>query len=181
MDPANAAAGHGEAMDALRDQHESELYSLTDSLSKELRDGTLDRAAKLAELTLQRMRCCRDSWDYGNAAHYSHVALGRYALSQGDLARAKEELREAGRTPGSPQLDSFGPDLVLAAEVLASGGRAEVLEYLKECRRFWRDKENHPNGELEYWIWSVKSGRNVRLGDPADLNANLDNWSAAMR
>jgi hypothetical protein len=49
----------------------------------------------------------RSDWNYGNAVHKANLALGRVALRDGDIEQAKHYLIEAGKTPGSPQLNSF--------------------------------------------------------------------------
>jgi hypothetical protein len=59
------------------------------------------------------------------------------ALLDGDIATARAELLLAGETPGSPQLDSFGPNMRLAKELLQAGENAIVLEYFELCQRFW--------------------------------------------
>jgi hypothetical protein len=45
----------------------------------------------------------------GDATHEGNIALGRLALLDGDVERAKRHLIEAGKTPGSAPLRSFGP------------------------------------------------------------------------
>jgi hypothetical protein len=66
------------------------------------------------------------------------MVLGLVALRQGSVANAKQYLLESGKTTGSPQLDSFGPDFTLAKELLQKGERETVLEYLSLCRKFWK-------------------------------------------
>ncbi len=79
----------------------------------------------------------RRSWQYGNIVYEANELLGRAALREGHLADARRYLLEAGRTPGSPQLDSFGPANELAKELLQKGERRVVLEYLDLISRFW--------------------------------------------
>lgn len=55
-----------------------------------------------------------NSWNHGNAVYLSNVLLGRVALREGRLTEARSYLRAAGKSPGSPQLGSFGPELVVA-------------------------------------------------------------------
>jgi len=80
----------------------------------------------------------RSNWNYGNAVHKANLALGRLALRSGDIEQAKHYLIEAGKTPGSPQLNSFGPNMLLAKELLERGEKAAVLQYLDLCGKFWR-------------------------------------------
>lgn len=102
------------------------------------------------------------NWNHGNVVHWAHITLGRVALGRGDRAAAVEHLLAAGRTPGSPQLDSFGPDLGLAAELLAAGERQAVVEYLGLCRRFWRRQEL-----LDRWVRELEAGATPDLGTQA--------------
>jgi len=99
--------------------------------------GDGPRAASFAQELLELAERYRDDWNYGNAVHKGHLVLGRVALMNGDIATARAELLLSGGTPGSPQLDSFGPDMRLAKELLEAGEKAIVLEYFELCRRFW--------------------------------------------
>ncbi len=76
-------------------------------------------------------------WNYGNAVHDGHLVLGRAALKRGNRSAARQHLLEAGDTPGSPQLNSFGPNMTLARDLLLAGERDCVLTYFTKCRRFW--------------------------------------------
>jgi hypothetical protein len=89
--------------------------------------GAVLREASLFERT----------WQYGNAVHWGHIVLGHVARLRDDLESASGELALAGRTRGSPQLNSFGPDLELAQILLDAGRTGAVLDYLTECKRFW--------------------------------------------
>ena len=99
--------------------------------------GRLERAAVLANELLALSASYEDDWNYGNAVHHGHLILGRVALREGDTDAAKRHLFAAGRTPGSPQLDSFGPNMILAKELLAAGETEAVLKYLQLCGAFW--------------------------------------------
>jgi hypothetical protein len=56
----------------------------------------------------------------------------------GPLVQAKEYLLASARTSGSPQLNSFGPDLQLARELALKGEKDVVLQYIELCRSFWK-------------------------------------------
>jgi hypothetical protein len=99
-------------------------------------------------------------WNYGNAIHDAHSALGLVALRSHDIAAAKAALLEAGKTPGSPQLDSFGPNTTLAKELLEHGEREVVLQYFDLIAVFWE----MGGEELPEWRALVKAGRMPDFG-----------------
>jgi len=105
----------------------------------------------------------RQDWNYGNAIHDSHVVLGRLALKQNDVAAARNELLLAGQTPGSPQLNSFGPNMSLAKDLLSRGQRDVVLQYFDQCQGFWRSDY----GALAKWRFLV------RIHLPPDFGTHL--------
>lgn len=114
----------------------------------------LDRAESYAtELFTAAEQKARD-WNYGNAIHESHIVLGRVALARGDIDRSKSHLIEAGKTPGSPQLDTFGPNMSLAKALLQKGETDVVLNYLDLCSVFWE----MDRGKLDKWKSRIKNG-----------------------
>jgi tetratricopeptide (TPR) repeat protein len=90
----------------------------------------------------------------GNALHHGNLILGRVALRSGDLEQAKRRLVAAAKVSGSPQLDSFGPDMSLALELLEQGERDVVLEYFQRCGSFWKNGAEH----LQEWTSQVEKG-----------------------
>jgi hypothetical protein len=80
-----------------------------------LEAGELELAKKHAAETLRNNNDPK-GWNYGNIIHKANQILGRCALREGKPADAKMHLLAAGATPGSPQLDSFGPQMQLAGE-----------------------------------------------------------------
>jgi hypothetical protein len=117
-------------------------------------------AENLARELLQLADVFRANWNYGNALHHAHIVLGRVALAAGDITTAREELLLAGHTPGSPQLDSFGPNMALAVELLRAGERDAVQSYLGLCGKFWRMER----GLLAYWGTEIEQGREPNVG-----------------
>jgi TonB family protein len=122
--------------------------------------GAAAKAAAYAEELLAAAPQHPSDWNYGNALHDGHTVLGRLALRQGDVARAREQLLASASTPGSPQLRSFGPTMWLAKELLDKGEKDAVLEYLTLCRSFW------PTGvtNLSAWSQAVRDGRTPDFG-----------------
>lgn len=122
--------------------------------------GATAAARRLGEELLRVATDDPDYWDYGNAVFKAHTVLGRVALREGDVARAKHHLLQAGRSPGSPQLDSFGPNMTLAKELLEAGERDSVLEFFTLCGKFWV----MGSGKLLRWRIDVKYGRIPEFG-----------------
>lgn len=99
------------------------------------------------------------SWNTGNALYAGHVTLGRLALQENDLEGAKRHLLQAGKTPGSPQLNSFGPELQLAHDLLQRGERATVTEFLRAIAAFWE----HGRTRTELWCFQIERGETPKL------------------
>ncbi len=52
----------------------------------------------------------KDNWNFGNAIYYGNLGLSQVAFNKKmDSKSAVKYLLAASKTPGSPQLDSFGP------------------------------------------------------------------------
>jgi hypothetical protein len=133
------------------------FYPLTEAASMGFLLGKTNEAGKYAQQVLAMAPRLQESWNYGNAIHDGNLVLGRIAVMQGRIEDAKRFLIEAGKTPGSPQLDSFGPDPGLAKDLLERGERETVLEYFQLCSRFWKDEQ------LEQWSRAVKAGKTPDL------------------
>jgi hypothetical protein len=117
------------------------------------------RVREVAERVLVDNETCRRTFQYGNAIHWANISLGHAALVHGDLATASDYLVRAGKTPGSPQLNSFGPDRWLAHVLLGRGERAAVLTYLADCAKFWRGHE----ALIEEWRSAIERGETTLL------------------
>lgn len=116
--------------------------------------GKLNESEKYATELLKLSAKYQKDWNYGNAIHKGHIALGRIELRKNNLNGAAGHLIEAGKTPGSPQLDSFGPNMILAKELLEKGEREKVLEYLDLCGKFWKMHGT----DLRQWKAAIKAG-----------------------
>ena len=93
----------------------------------------------------------------GNRIHHGHLTLGRIALAEGNLEEAKNRLLKAGETPGSPQLNSFGPKMDLAKALLERGETVVVLRYFELCSEFW--DHDRAVAKLAEWTELAKTGR----------------------
>ena len=120
----------------------------------------MEKARTYATEFLQQAEQNKSSWAYGNAINKGNVVLGRIALREGKLEAAKKHLLAAGATKGSPQLDSFGPNMALAKELLEKGEKETVLEYFKLCARFWKSGAD----KLDRWAKEVNAGLAPEFG-----------------
>ncbi|WP_321475859.1 hypothetical protein [uncultured Paludibaculum sp.] len=111
-----------------------------------------DEAGAYAREMLDKAKDTKD-WYRGNLVFYGNMVLGQLALRGGDQAQAAEYLLASGQTPGSPQLNSFGPNMSLAKELIEAGYKEPVLQFFEECRLFWRGER----GRLTAWAAQVNS------------------------
>lgn len=137
--------------------------ALTHLVLVEAGDRAPSTVRQHAEEALRLANQYRGDWNYGNAVHKANLALGRIALRENDLVAARRLLLEAGRTPGLPQLNTFGPNMLLAKELVARGERDALLEYFALCARFWEEHED------ELRTWSEQVRQNVE----PDFGANV--------
>jgi hypothetical protein len=140
------------------------FYALGEAAKAAFEIGKVEEAQEHAQHALSLARQFRSDWNYGNAIHDGHMVLGRVALRRGDVETAKRELIEAGNTPGSPQLNSFGPNMSLAKDLLERKETETVVDYFELCGRFWKMEA----GNLKQWSVRAKSG------EIPDFGANLD-------
>jgi len=131
------------------------FYELPDLAKDAARKGDFDEARERAEELLEIAPKFPNNWNFGNAIHDSHVVLGLVALSDDDLAAARSHLIAAGQTTGSPQLDTFGPNMMLAEALLKRGETKVVLDYFELCRSFWEMDD----GRLAAWSIEASGGK----------------------
>jgi len=141
------------------------FYTLNGAAKKALAVGKEAEAIKLAEELEKLAPKYKDDWNYGNAIQDANQLLGRIALSTGDVTEAKRRLLASADSEGSPQMNSFGPNMQLARELLDQGERDTVLKYFERCRKFW----TMGGGNLDRWT------RDVEEGKVPDFGANLSN------
>ncbi|MES2817668.1 MAG: hypothetical protein V4812_01605 [Pseudomonadota bacterium] len=135
------------------------FYSISKKLERALETDAYADSVRLATEYLALAEDFKDDWNYGNALHDANAALGMVAMRQGKPSVAAEYLLKAGNSPGSPQMDSFGPDLQLADSLLASGNRTVVIEYLKRISQFWAPEAQTISSVIE----KIEHGEMIRL------------------
>ena len=140
------------------------LYDLDRAAWASLEVGKTEDARRYAkDLLIIAAKNRGDLNNYGDAIHDGNLILGHIDLKEGRTEDAKGYLIESGKTPGSPALNSFGPNMGLARDLLEKGERDVVLQYFDLCRKFW--ELGHP--QLDYWSKVVKADR------IPDFGANL--------
>ena len=139
------------------------FYELADLAKRAFNAGDTNKAEAYSKKLLQMAPQYPKNWNYGNAIYYGNFVLGRIAVQREDLVLAGQYLLAAGATPGSPQLDSFGPNLALAKDLLDKGESQVVLQFFALCKKFWA----MDGGKLDKW------GAIIRSGGIPDLTGNL--------
>ena len=141
----------------------SDRYNmLADAAKLAVKVSEWDDARSYAE-ELLKLSTDTKNWNYGNAIFFANMVLGQVALRHGNMDAAKAYLLASGKTPGSPQLNSFGPNMSLAKDLFEAGERQAVLTFFDECRLFWK----MDRGRLKQWADQVNSNR------MPDFGANL--------
>lgn len=137
----------------------SHFYEMEDLINTAYERGDFERVKELVKENLNLAAIYRCNWNYGNAIHDSNSILGFIALENNDITQATTYLTEAGKSTGSPQLNSFGPNLNLANELLVHGQAEAVVDYLLGVRKFWDGKESM----IDEWIHKIRAGEDVKL------------------
>ena len=124
-------------------------YIAENSLQKNKIEKARKQAVELLELSQGNSKNKVD----GDGIHQANIIFGKIYLKEENLEKAKEKLLQAGKTPGSPVLNSFGPNMSLAKELLLKGEEEVVLEYFGLCSKFWQ------NNTLTLWETEIRAGR----------------------
>ena len=145
------------AMGKLADaqSEEQRFYALGKAAKESFNAGNIEDARKYAQELAALLPKYQRNWNYGNGVQDSNLVLGRIAVLEGRIEDAKRFLLEAGKSRGSPQMNSFGPNMSLAKDLLEKGERQVVLEYFELCRKFWKKHAD----KLDQWSQEVKDGK----------------------
>lgn len=137
-------------------------YELTDGAAREVFLVNLAKNAfvagqyaKAREYAEAALHDNSSGWNHGNRTHWGHLTLGRIAFAEGNIEEAKYRLIAAAMIQGSPQLNSFGPDMTLAEELLEACQKDVVLKYFELCAVFWESGQD----DLADWTALVKFDR----------------------
>lgn len=135
------------------------FQALCAALRKARKSSNPDDARELAEKLERLAPNYKGNSSYGSAIQDSNQVLGRIALSEGNLAEATKRLLASADSEGSPTMNSFGPNMTLAKELLQKGEK-DVVEYFDLCRVFWK---RHAE-TLDRWTEDVKFGHMPNFG-----------------
>lgn len=134
--------------------------ALCAAIDKAKNTGDPNDARELAEELERLAPKYKGKSSYGNAVQDSNQILGRIALASGKMDEAKKRLLASADSDGSPTMNSFGPNMTLAKELLRNGEKDVVLQYFDLCRKFWK---RHVD-TLDRWTEDVKNGRLPEFG-----------------
>ena len=140
---------------------EDYIYTLSDASKLAMVTGSFKKAKLYASEVLSLIPD-PPVFNNGGYFHDGHLILGRIALQDGNKKQAMKHLLQAGHTPGSGVLSSFGPNMTLAKELSDIGERETVIEYLELCKSFWKSKN-------DIYLWQ----KTLREGKTPDFGANL--------
>jgi hypothetical protein len=154
-------------------------YHLIDLAKAALNAGELEKATAYGKELLDTRPQNPGDRSEGDAIYFGNWTLGRVALREprgkfhhfvdlvvgktsqpGDPRRAGKYLIQAAYGKGSPVLNSFGPNTLLAKELLERGQKKVVLRYFVLCASFWK----MDRGKLAEWTAAVKRGEMPKFG-----------------
>ena len=149
------------------------LQNLQAKARAALHAGDTKAATKHASELLKK-NTDKTSWNFGNVVYEANQILGLAALREGRVAAAKQYLIAAGRTPGSPQLNSFGPEMTLAQELLNRGEKQVVLDFLDLVAKFWATPKPNTQrrflglykqhaAKIQHWKKEIRAGKKPSL------------------
>lgn len=134
-------------------KNENQFYGLGEILEKAHKLKNWDKVVQYANIYLQEAEKYKKDWNYGNAIFYSNMALSEMAYTKGDKAVARNHLIKASETPGSPQLNSFGPFNDFLNEYLLQlakdGEKDSLIQFAQNCKSFVKKKSDKKLNEKE--------------------------------
>jgi hypothetical protein len=143
----------------------SRIYPLQKAARVALEASDYTKAEAYANELLSLSEQYREDPSSGDGVFYGHMVLGQIALVRDrNVQEAKARLAASGKTRGSPVLNSFGPNMSLARDLLAVGERDAVLGFFSQCSTFWKGPVTQ--SKLRDWTETLKTC--CRMPDFAD-------------
>jgi hypothetical protein len=109
----------------------------------------------------RKKRGFKEAWRHDGIAktyYYANFVFGRLAILKGDIRSAEQYLLASGQTPGGPVINSYGPNLSLALELLKNGdaeSQRVVVQFIEEIRAFWHITP----APFDSWISQIKANK----------------------
>lgn len=150
------------------------FYVLGDLVASAYKASDASSVLILANEYLQLASVYRCNWNHGNAVHDANRYLGLVSLRTGNADAAAGYLVQAGKSAGSPQLSTVGPELDLANELLQLGKVDAVRRYLRDIKSFWRIG----HGQVDGWLSEIEKGGRPQLSRPGA--AEPTGWLVAL-
>lgn len=146
-------------------EHSTELgthyfYSLSERLKRAAKSKDCPKMQSLAGELLAVAPYYSSNWNYGNAIFDGHMAFASCDVKDKKIESALSHLNEAAKTPGSPQLSTFGPpyhDMSVLSDLLREGHKKEVTTFLSSLKRFW-DSE-FSQDYFDFWEKEIEQNR----------------------
>jgi hypothetical protein len=136
-------------------------YALSNLAKAAFDAGDYTKAESYARELLAGVSTNKKDWNYGNAIFYGNMIVGRVALARDkNVSLAKSSLLASAQSQGSPNLNSFGPNMSLAKDLIAAGERDTVVEFFRLCSAFWQPQFS----KLDEWSALVKTGGTPNFG-----------------
>ncbi|HWG20496.1 MAG TPA: hypothetical protein VG225_08185 [Terracidiphilus sp.] len=147
---------------AIKNAHDKDerRFVLPDAAQAAFEAGDNSKATAWSQEMLSMAENPVEGRDYTDAIHYGNIVMGRIALQQGDVDGAAAHLVKAGAIDGNPHLNTFGPNMMLAKELLDKGDSKPVLAYFESCGKFWKTDD----GKLANWRSDVIEGKTPDFG-----------------
>lgn len=137
--------------------HLEELAAARARAAIRLRD--LELAETIGRCLLHAAVNDSQRWNRGSLQHRAQQIFADVAFARGDLDGAAKMLVAAAEAPVSRQLEIFGPDFFVAADLLAAGKKDPVLRYLSRVKEYWRPST------VAKWIEKISRGETPDDGE----------------
>ncbi len=131
------------------------LMALCELARARFEAGEYADARRYASEVYDSLPTLDNPWNANRYRAAAYIVLGRIAVKNGDIEQAKLHLIEAGRGDGSPTMNSFGPNMSLARDLLLIGEKQAVLDYFEACGKFWESGRD----QMDEWALYVNAGR----------------------
>lgn len=115
-------------------------------------------AGRLASALMRSAdRTGRDDFMIQGSRREAHRLLGLVALRNGDREQAKQRLLLSAT---GTRVSAFGPNMLLAKELLERGEREVVLEFIQGLHATW----DHGSDKLDRWATDIRAGHEPKFG-----------------